>query len=232
MADGEAKDGRGFGRIDPARIREHMVDVNDGILATAGFAEGLLGAGLASTQVYAIIAISAVAGAVGVAGAKFGEESSNREAELQLVAEERRLLDLSPEEERAELIEHYRAKGLSLDTAQRVADELTLADALSAQLETEYGIRELTTRWDPWVAALWSGLGFLLGAAVPVLVSLLIPGAWMDEFILLAVVVSLAVTGFVLSRLGHTRVAATLVRSVLIGLASLGASYLLGSWIG
>ncbi|MFT4110127.1 VIT1/CCC1 transporter family protein [Propionicimonas sp.] len=232
MVDGTAKHDRGLGRIDPVRVREHMVDVNDGILATAGFAEGLLGAGLPSSQVYGIIAISAVAGAVGVAGAKFGEVSSTREAELELIAEERRLLALSPEEERTELIEHYLAKGLSPDTAERVADELTIADALSAQLETEYGIRELTTRWDPWLDALWSGLGFLVGAAVPLGVALLIPGAWMDELLILAVLISLVVTGFLLSRLGHTRVVATLLRSVLIGLASLGASYLLGGWIG
>lgn len=215
-------------RITPERVRGHIGDVNDGILATAGFAEGLLGAGMPTGQVYSIIVISAVAGMVGVGGARYGEESANREAQLALVAEEQRLLALSPWEERAELVEHYLDKGLSPETAERVADELNAADALSAQLETEYGIRELTTRWEPWTAALWSGCGFLLGALVPVLVALLIPGPWLDEFILLAVVVSLLVTGWALSRLGHTRVLATLLRSVLIGLASLGASHLVG----
>jgi VIT1/CCC1 family predicted Fe2+/Mn2+ transporter len=219
-------------RLDPARVREHIVDVNDGILATAGFAEGLMGGGLPPSQVYAILAISAVAGAVGVGGAKFGEVAAQREAELELAAEERRLLALSPEDERRELVEYYRAKGLTQPTAERVADELSAADALSAQLEAEYGIRELTHPAQPWLAAAWSGLGFLLGAAVPVLVSLFIPGTWMDEFILLAVVISLAATGLVLARLGHTRVWATLLRSVLIGLASLGVSYLVGSLIG
>jgi VIT1/CCC1 family predicted Fe2+/Mn2+ transporter len=215
-------------RPDPAHVREHIVDVNDGILATAGFAEGLLGGGLPPSQVYAVIAVSAVAGAIGIGGAKYGEESANREAQLGLVEEERRLLALSPDQERTELVEHYRAKGLSAPTAELVADELSAADALSAQLESEYGIRELAGPAQPWLAGLWSGLGFLLGAAVPVLVSLLIPGAWMDEFILLAVVVSLGATGLVLSRLGQTRVLGTLLRSVLIGLASLGMSYLVG----
>jgi VIT1/CCC1 family predicted Fe2+/Mn2+ transporter len=218
-------------RLDPARVRERIVDVNDGILATAGFAEGLVGGGLPPSQVYTIIAISAVAGAVGVGGAKFGEVSAQREAELELAAEERRLLALSPEDERRELVEHYRSKGLSESTAELVADELSAADALSAQLESEYGIRELTRPAQSWLEAVWSGFGFLLGAAVPVLVALLIPGQWLDEFILIAVVVSLAVTGLVLARLGQTRVWATLLRSVLIGLASLGVSYLVGRLI-
>jgi VIT1/CCC1 family predicted Fe2+/Mn2+ transporter len=219
-------------RLDPARVREHIVDVNDGILATAGFAEGLVGGGLAASQVYAIIAVSAVAGAVGVGGARYGELAAQREAELELAAEERRLLALSPEDERRELVDHYRGKGLSQTTAELVADELSAADALSAQLEAEYGIRQLTQPAQPWLAALRSGLGFLLGAAVPVLVSLLLPGVWLDEFILIAVVVSLTATGLALARLGHSRVWATLLRSVLIGLASLGLSYLVGSLVG
>nr|WP_300148277.1 VIT1/CCC1 transporter family protein [Propionicimonas sp.] len=219
-------------RLDPARVREHIVDVNDGILATAGFAEGLLGGGLTASQVYAIIAVSAVAGATGVAGAKFGELSAQREAELELAAEERRLLALSPEDERRELVEHYLGKGVSPATAELVADELSAADAVSAQLEAEYGIRELVQPAQPWLAALRSGLGFLFGSAVPVLVSLLLPGPWLDEFLLLAVAISLVGTGLVLARLGHSRVVATLLRSVLIGLASLGLSYLVGSLIG
>ena len=50
--------------------------------------------------------------------------------------------------------------------------------------------------------------------------------------ILIAVMVSLTATGLVLARLGHSRVWATLLRSVLIGLTSLGLSYLVGSMIG
>ena len=49
---------------DAADVREHITDANDGILAVAGFSEGLVGAGLASTEVFGIIGISAIAGAV------------------------------------------------------------------------------------------------------------------------------------------------------------------------
>ncbi len=212
----------------PTRVRERITDVNDGILAVAGFSEGLIGSGLAGQEIYAIIAISAVAGAFSVAAARLGEVSAARDAEQELIADERRRLDLSPQEEIAELVDYYRAKGVSEPTARQVAVELTEADALSAQLDAEYGIRELTQPGDSTREAIWAGLSFLIGAALPVLVAYFYPGPWLDEFTLIAVVGSLVVTGVVLSRLDHTRILRTLLRSVLIGLATLGASYLVG----
>lgn len=215
-------------KVDPAAARQRITDVNDGTLAVAGFAEGLIGSGMATLEVFGIIAISAVAGAVSVAGARLAEVSATREAEQELIAEERRLLALSPEEEIAELAEHYEAKGVSPETARQVALELSSADALSAQLETEYGILEPTQPGQSVREAAWSGLSFLLGATLPVLIARFYPGERLDEFILVAVLVSLGITAVALARLGHTRIFRTLLRSVVIGLTSLGASYLVG----
>jgi VIT1/CCC1 family predicted Fe2+/Mn2+ transporter len=195
-------------RIDPAGVRERVTDVNDGILAVAGFSEGLVGSGLVTERIFGIIAVSAIAGGVAVAAARLGEAVADREVQLDLVAQEQRLLALSP-----------------------VAEELSAADVLQAQLENEYGIRELTSAWQPWLEALWSGLSFLLGALVPLAVAWLYPGSWLEEFTLIAVLVSLALTALVLARLGQTRIWRTLARSVLIGLGSLGASYLVAALI-
>jgi VIT1/CCC1 family predicted Fe2+/Mn2+ transporter len=218
-------------RVEPAAVRERVTDVNDGILAVAGFSEGLVGSGLATESVFGIIAVSALAGSVAVAAARLGEAIADREVQLDLVAEEQRQLALSPEEEVEELAEHFRAKGVSPATARQVAEELSAADALSAQLENEYGIRELTPALQPWLEALGSGLSFLIGAGVPLAVAWLYPGSWLEEFTLLAVLVSLVITALVLARLGQTRIWRTLARSVLIGLGSLGTSYLVAALI-
>jgi VIT1/CCC1 family predicted Fe2+/Mn2+ transporter len=66
---------------------------------------------------------------------------------------------------------------------------------------------------------------------VPLAVAWLYPGSWLEEFTLIAVLVSLALTALVLARLGQTRIWRTLARSVLIGLGSLGASYLVAALI-
>ncbi|MFZ2624071.1 MAG: VIT1/CCC1 transporter family protein [Propionibacterium sp.] len=218
------------GYLSPATIRAHIADVTDGILAIAGFSEGLAAAG-ATTEVYRLLFISALAGAFSTAAVSITGTAADREAEQRLVAEEMRLLELSPQEEMAELAAHFEAKGVSPRTARRVAEELSSADALSAQLETEYGIRELTTAGQPILFAVASGVSFLLGAGVPLILARLWPGPWLDEYTLVAVVVSLSVTALVLARLGGTKIWATLARSVFIGVASLGASHLAASII-
>src|SRR6478735_4259366 len=118
------------------------VDANDGIIATAGIVEGFSGAG-ADLVTLIIAALSAmIAGTIALAGAKYAEAAGDRDAELALMEEERRQLALSPEEEFAELAEHYRRRGLSDELAAEVARALTAGDALGAHLLAEHGLSE------------------------------------------------------------------------------------------
>ena len=97
------------------------VDANDGIIATAGIVEGFSGAG-ATLVTLIIAAVSAmIAGTIALAGAKYAEAAGDRDAELAVMEEERRQLALSPQEEFAELVEHYRGRGLSAELAEQVA---------------------------------------------------------------------------------------------------------------
>ncbi|MEZ5089102.1 MAG: VIT1/CCC1 transporter family protein [Micropruina sp.] len=125
----------------------------------------------------------------------------------------------------------FPGKGVS-ETARRVADELNAADALTAQLETEYGIHEILTPGEPFKEAFASSLSFLAGALVTVLIAITVPRVWVEEYILLGVLLSLSVTAVVLSRLGGTRVWTSILRSVSIGLGAMGASLLVGALIG
>ncbi|WP_245650127.1 VIT1/CCC1 transporter family protein [Millisia brevis] len=218
-------------RTEPAAIRERITDINDGIIAVAGMGLGLAGAEVAAATSYAVIAISATAGALSVAGTKLGESFADREAQQATVAEERRLLALTPDEERAELVAWFEAKGVSTDTARQVAKELSATDALSTQLEIEYGIRDLTTRRDAWSDGLWSGLAFLLGALLPVLVAIVTPLPWRTEWTVAVASASLVATSVVLARRGKSRIWLTILRSVAVGLGTLAASYLLGDWL-
>lgn len=111
------------------------------------------------------------------------------------------------------------------------SEELDAADALSAQLETEYGIREILTPGEPLKEAVSAAVAFMLGALVTVLIAISVPPAWVEEFILVGVALSLTVTAVVLSKLSGTRVWPAIIRSLIIGVAALGASVLIGSLI-
>ena len=220
---------RWLDRFDAAAARERVTDVNDGVLALAGLSEGLSAAHAQPATVLLVIVVSAIAGAIAVASAKLGEGLAEREVQQRLVAEERRALNLSPAEEVAELAQLFEAKGVSPETARQVAEELSSADALSAQLEMEFGILELASTSGASWNAFWSGVAFLLGAVGPVVIAYLFPGQWLAESTLAAALIWLSATSLVLARLGQTRVLHTLLRSLMIGLASLGASYVLAS---
>ncbi len=79
--------------------------------------------------------------------------------------------------------------------------------------------------------ALGAGVAFLIGATVPILISVITPVTWRDECTILAVAVALGFTSIILARLGHTRIWQPLARSVFIGLAALGSSYFVGSML-
>lgn len=222
----EREPGSWRSRLTPDYVRSRVADTNDGVLAIAGLAEGL---SLTTSQsVGPIVAIAAIAGAVSVAGVKYGEEAAEREVQQDLIREEQRLLELSPEEEMTELAQHFQHKGLTPETAWKVAEELSAADALTAQLETEYGIHDIMGVGRPFTEALGSGLFFLVGALVPVLIAAFAPRTFLGGSELLGVVVSLTLTSVILSRFARTRILRSIARSLFIGVAAMGTAALVG----
>jgi VIT1/CCC1 family predicted Fe2+/Mn2+ transporter len=215
-------------RLDPASVRAQVENVNDGILAISGFSQGLQSVGELQNLWSPIMLMASVAGALSIAAVALSSALADRDAEQLAAEEEQRRSELAPDEQIAELAEYYESKGVTPQTARLVAEELTAVDGLSAQLEIE-GFDERTTLGGAIVTSFWAGMAFLLGASVPILISVVAPGGWNDEATAVAVAIALALTSVVLARLGHTRIWQTLLRSVLIGLAALGSSYLVGA---
>lgn len=111
--------------------RERVVDVNDGILGVAGLLLGLVAAVIRNSAIVMTASVAIAAGAVSMGALRYTEACFNRDAALEDVAEERRLLELSPDEEFQEFVDIYVGKGLSEGLAQQVATELIDHDALA-----------------------------------------------------------------------------------------------------
>jgi VIT1/CCC1 family predicted Fe2+/Mn2+ transporter len=203
--------------LDGATERERIVDVNDGIISTAGIVEGFAGAGAGTTTI-AIAALAAmVAGAIALGGAKYAEAADERDVALEVVLEEQRRLELLPEEELAELAELYEGKGLSPDLARQVAVELSERDALTAHAEAEYGLSVRDWTAAPLFTAAWSGLAFAIGSAVPLAVILLTPVPSRTAVTFFVVLAALGLTSVFAARTGRTSVRRTVTRTVFIG---------------
>jgi VIT1/CCC1 family predicted Fe2+/Mn2+ transporter len=216
-------------RIDRGRVREHVVDANDGIIASAGIVEGLLGAGASSTILLVAAVASMVGGGIALGGMRYAEAADGRDAQQATLEAERRRIDLTPAEEETELAELYQERGLSPELARAVAAELSAGDALAAHAEAEYGIVLRDRPAPPRATAVLAGLAFGLGAGVPVLVILLCPPAWRTAATILAVVAALSLTALVIASLGGTNIPRTMFRTVSIGVATMLLTYIGGS---
>jgi VIT1/CCC1 family predicted Fe2+/Mn2+ transporter len=221
-----------WARFDPARVREHIVDCNDGIVASAGIVEGLLGAGASSTILLVASLAAMVGGGFTLGGMRYAEAADERDAQAATLEAERRRIALSPAEEEAELAELYQVRGLSPHLARAVAAELSAGDALAAHAEAEYGIVLRDRPAAPRTTAVLAGLAFALGAGVPLLVILLVPPAWRSAATILAVVAALSLTALVIASFCRTNILRTMLRTVSIGVATMLLTYIGGSLLG
>ena len=223
---------RAWARIDHTRVREHVVDANDGIIASAGIVEGLLGAGASSTILLVASLAAMIGGGFALAGMRYSEAADERDAQHAILEAERRRIALTPAEEEAELADLYQARGLSPQLARAVAAELSAGDALAAHAEAEYGIVLRDRSAAPGTTAVLAGLAFAIGAGVPLLVILLSPPAWRSAATILAVVVALSLTALLTASLGGMNVPRTMLRTVSIGVATMLLTYIGGTLLG
>ncbi|WP_431804661.1 VIT1/CCC1 transporter family protein [Microbacterium sp. bgisy203] len=213
---------------DAGSFRGWLIDANDGIVATASVLQGFAGAGAGDRLLLFAATAATIAGALSTGGAKWAEEAAEREAEQRIVDEESRELALDPVGEIDELAALWEERGLTPETARKVAEELTAHDALGAQLDAEYGIDELMAAAAPIWSGIAAALAFVVGAAIPLLVTWLVPGQIEDTVIVIAVVVSLTVTSVVAAQAGHLSVVKVLARSLFVGVGTMAVSYVAG----
>jgi VIT1/CCC1 family predicted Fe2+/Mn2+ transporter len=216
---------------DHERLRDLVIDTNDGIVAIAGVVEGVLAAGLGNGAAATAVLMATIAGGISIGGSRYAEEAAEQDAREALLEEEERQLRRSPEQELDELTAFYEEKGLTPALARAVATELTATDALAAHAEEEHGIEVDERQPSPLVAAIASGLVFALGAIVVVVTTVITPSTWRVPTTFVAVTIALALSSLVVSHWGDVPLRRTLARNVTVGLIAMGVSFAIGSLI-
>lgn len=212
-------------------LRAGVLGANDGIVSTAGI---VIGVAAATTERAAIVTAGLAglaAGAMSMAAGEYVSVSTQRDTERALLAKERRELREMPQEELDELTELYAAKGLAPRLAREVAVELTKKDALAAHAEVELGI-DPDGLANPWSAAWASMLSFTAGALLPLVAILVPPVSSRISVAALAVLIALALTGWVSSSVGGSRTRPAVLRNVIGGALAMAVTYGVGSLVG
>lgn len=212
-------------------LRAGVLGANDGIMSTSGLLMGIAGATTDSSVILFSGVAAVVAGSISMAGGEYTSVSAQRDSELAALDIERKELADQPELELRELTWFYEQKGLEYDLARKVAESLTEKDALKAHAEAELGI-ELGSHASPTAAALSSFVAFAAGGILPLLA---VTGPWVSVRIpvtIVAVVISLVITGFIGAKIGGAKATKPILRNVLISLATMGITYGIGVLVG
>ncbi|WP_295014571.1 VIT family protein [uncultured Microbacterium sp.] len=212
-------------------LRAGVLGANDGIVSVASLVVGVAGASSDNAALLVAGLAGLIGGAISMALGEYVSVSSQRDSEHALIAKEREELRTMPEAELAELTALYRSRGLTPETAQRVAEELTAHDALAAHLEVELGIDQ-DDLVNPWHAAISSAISFTIGALLPLLAILLPPPGLRIPITFAAVLVALAATGAISARIGGSSPMRASIRLVIGGALALAATWLIGTLLG
>ena len=212
-------------------LRAGVLGANDGIVSVAAIAVGVAGATRALGPIIAASVAGLVGGAISMALGEYVSVSSQRDSERALIAKEKTELATMPQEELAELTQLYQDKGLTLQTARQVAEELTANDALAAHLDAELNIDQ-NDIVSPWRAAYASAIAFIIGGLLPILAIIFFPAPMRVPATFATVLLALAITGATGGYLGDSPMLRPLVRVVVGGALALAATFLIGRLLG
>jgi VIT1/CCC1 family predicted Fe2+/Mn2+ transporter len=197
-------------------LRAAVLGVNDGLVSTASLMIGVVSAqknDLVVTVGLAGIAAGAMSMAVGEYVSVRSQndiEESDRKLEIEHLA-------IDPEGELEELTQIYQARGLSRETAAKVAKELHEHDALAAHLRDELGQHD-ATKARPLQAAIASALSFTAGGAIP-LIGALAPSLGSKAISIVGItLVGLMIAGVISAKTAGSSVVRTTGRILLGGI--------------
>ncbi|MBD3730991.1 MAG: VIT family protein [Sphingomonadales bacterium] len=212
-------------------LRASVLGANDGVVSTASLIAGVAAASADKQAIMLAGLAGLVAGALSMAAGEYVSVSSQADAENADLDRERAELVGDPAGELEELAGIYRARGLDPQLAQEVARELMDRDALAAHARDELGINEhMLAR--PIQAAVASAASFSVGAAVPLLAGLLLPGAIILPGVILCSLLALTVLGVLGARAGGAPVLKATVRVVFWGAAAMALTAGVGALFG
>ena len=212
-------------------LRAAVLGANDGIISTASLILGVASAAASKSDVLLAGVAGLVAGAMSMAAGEYVSVSSQSDTEdADLEREKRELLE-DPEFEKEELARIYAVRGVELRLAREVAKQLMAKDALGAHARDELGISEISTA-RPVQAALASAATFSLGAAAPLVLTLLSPQSWLLPAVSVGSLVFLALLGMIGARTGGAAILRPTIRVVFWGALAMALTAGIGALVG
>lgn len=208
-------------------LRAAVLGANDGLISTSSLVVGFASAQAAPENILLAASAGLVAGAFSMAAGEYVSVSSQADAERADLAREKYELATYPAKERAELADIYVSRGLTPKLAEQVSDQLMAHDPLGAHARDELGIFE-AMRARPLQAALASAAAFAVGAALPLILTAVVPVRVLSPVVIGSSLVLLACLGAAAARLGGASMRNGAMRVTLWGAIAMVCTALVG----
>jgi vacuolar iron transporter family protein len=212
-------------------LRAAVLGANDGIVSTASLVLGVAAAGASSKSIVIAGVAGLVAGAMSMAAGEYVSVSSQADTERADLDRERRELAAHPKQEHGEMTAIYVGRGLDAGLASNVATQLMEHDALGAHGRDELGISDTSTA-KPVQAAMASAVTFSVGAALPLLIVLLVPVSALMWAVSGSSLLFLALLGSLAARVGGASVMTAAVRVTFWGALAMALTAGVGALFG
>lgn len=212
-------------------LRAAVLGANDGILSTASLVLGVAAAG-ASTKAIVVAGVAGlVSGAMSMAAGEYVSVSSQADTEGADLIREGEELAANPDQEHEELASIYIKRGLDRPLASSVATQLMAHDAIGAHARDELGISD-TLAAKPVQAAMASAGTFATGAALPLLIVIMIPHTALMWGLPAGALVFLALLGLIAARAGGAPALPSVLRVSFWGAFAMGLTAAVGMLFG
>ena len=212
-------------------LRAAVLGANDGIVSTSSLVLGVAAAHGTHGSILIAGAAGLVAGAMSMAAGEYVSVHSQADTERAALEQERAELAADDKGEHRELTQIYVSRGLDPALARTVAEQLMAHDALGAHARDELGISG-TLRARPLQAALASACSFAAGAALPLLVVAMVPGANLIPVVSAASLLFLGALGGLAAYVGNANVPRGVVRVMFWSAMAMGVTAGIGSLLG
>lgn len=212
-------------------LRAAVLGANDGIVSTASLIVGVAASAAGSSEILIAGIAGLVAGAMSMAAGEYVSVSSQADTEQADLTRERLELESQSDVEREELAQLYVKRGVDIDLARRVAEQLMQKDALEAHAREELGISEITTA-RPIMAALTSALTFAVGAMMPLAMVWLAPANQLVWLVSASSLLFLALLGAIGAKAGGADVLKATIRVTFWGAFAMALTAGIGALVG
>ncbi len=212
-------------------LRAAVLGSNDAIVSTASLMVGVAASSASPRAILVAGVAGLVAGAMSMAVGEYVSVSSQRDAEQADIAREQRELAGNPQAEQQELVNIYVARGLDLELATKVAEQLSAHDRLGTHLRDELGIEQVALA-RPLQAAWISAASFAVFAMVPIAALLVAPATARILVIAVVSLVSLGALGAFGAKLGGAPLLRASLRVIVGGAVAMGLTAAIGALLG